>query len=314
MGGRSEAWRSWFSYITWHDGQEACKTRCSASKSLQAKAQALISSMTCNGNSNEHHRACPDIGVISVIFGAAAACAYRGRSPSSKLARPAILINGPVAYFNCPAGSRSPDRRSTHSGISASYSITIGMLVIYLRAWPLVAGTLITLGTGLGVGVPVANDPQRSTLLNWLHQNARTFGPITLTCWRRVPSVVYGLWGVFILYQTLNQQALWFCSYLLLLPGWAVLAVLVWRFNSRNYDYPHRFRGEMREVLATVPTPEKRGCARDCDQVEMIRYYRPPTRRSGITSAAMLGLGRAIGEPLPSRLVIGSARPSAIIF
>jgi ABC-type phosphate transport system permease subunit len=63
-----------------------------------------------------------------------------------------------------------------------------------------------------------------------------------------------------------------------------------------------------REVIATVPLEHKEAAlALGATRWEMIRMAVLPYSRSGITGAAMLGLGRAIGETIAVVLVIGNA-------
>jgi ABC-type phosphate transport system permease subunit len=63
-----------------------------------------------------------------------------------------------------------------------------------------------------------------------------------------------------------------------------------------------------REVMATVPVEHKEAAlALGATRWEMIRMAVLPYSRSGITGAAMLGLGRALGETIAATLVIGNA-------
>jgi ABC-type phosphate transport system permease subunit len=63
-----------------------------------------------------------------------------------------------------------------------------------------------------------------------------------------------------------------------------------------------------REVMATVPTEHKEAAlALGATRWEMIRMAVLPYSRAGITGAAMLGLGRAIGETIAATLIIGNA-------
>jgi phosphate ABC transporter permease protein PstC len=126
-----------------------------------------------------------------------------------------------------------------------------------------------------------------------------------------VPSVVYGLWGVFVLIPYLKPAEQWFSNTFSWLPfvggpvsgpnyfiAGLILAIMIVPIVS----------AVSREVLATVPLPEKEGAlALGATRWEMIRLAVLPHARAGITSAAMLGLGRAIGETIAVTLVIGSA-------
>ena len=67
-----------------------------------------------------------------------------------------------------------------------------------------------------------------------------------------------------------------------------------------------------REVMATVPPDHKEAAlALGATRWEMIRVAVLPYSRAGISGAAMLGLGRAIGETIAVTIVIGNAPRSA---
>src|SRR5438874_620348 len=63
-----------------------------------------------------------------------------------------------------------------------------------------------------------------------------------------------------------------------------------------------------REVVSTVPHDHKEAAlALGATRWEMIKIAVLPYSRSGITGAAMLGLGRAMGETIAATIVIGNA-------
>lgn len=177
-------------------------------------------------------------------------------------------------------------------------------------AWPLVAGTLITSAIALVLGVPIA---VAAALYVTELAPARLRGlfALLLDLLAAVPSVVYGLWGVFILIPKLKPIEQWFAHTFAWLPfvggpvsgpnyfiAGLILAIMIVPIVS----------AVSREVLATVPVAEKEGAlALGATRWEMIRLAVLPHSRAGITSAAMLGLGRAIGETIAVTLVIGSA-------
>jgi phosphate ABC transporter permease protein PstC len=126
-----------------------------------------------------------------------------------------------------------------------------------------------------------------------------------------VPSVVYGLWGVFVLIPKLRPAEQWFSDTFSFLPfvGGAVagpnyfiagliLAIMILPIVSAI----------SREVMATVPPENKEAAlALGATRWEMIRIAVLPYSRSGIVGGSMLGLGRAIGETIAATLVIGNA-------
>jgi phosphate ABC transporter permease protein PstC len=177
-------------------------------------------------------------------------------------------------------------------------------------AWPLVFGTLVTSAIALIVGVPIAV----ATAL-YLAELAprRVRGPLTalVDLLAAVPSVVYGLWGIFVLVPALRPAEQWFSDTFAFLPwvgGTAagpgyfvaglILAIMILPIVC----------GISRQVIATVPPELKEASlALGATRWEMIRQAVLPSARAGITAAAMLGLGRAIGETIAVTLVIGNA-------
>lgn len=177
-------------------------------------------------------------------------------------------------------------------------------------ALPLVVGTLVTAGIALVIGVPIAV-ASALYVTELCPQRAR--GPLTVMVelLAAVPSVVYGLWGVFFLIPKLKPAEQWFSDHFGFLPfiggtvagpsyfiAGLILAIMVLPIVSAI----------SREVMATVPVEHKEAAlALGATRWEMIRMAVLPYSRAGITGAAMLGLGRAIGETIAVTLVIGNA-------
>ncbi len=126
-----------------------------------------------------------------------------------------------------------------------------------------------------------------------------------------IPSVVYGLWGIFILAPWMQQTAQPFLKstmgFLPLFQGPAygvgmltagiILAIMVTPFVS----------SVTREVLAQVPRAQREAAlALGATRWEMIRMAVLPFGWSGIIGACMLGLGRALGETMAVTMVIGN--------
>lgn len=126
-----------------------------------------------------------------------------------------------------------------------------------------------------------------------------------------VPSVVYGLWGVFILLPGFLQPiAAWLSDNLGWIPIFAgpatglsffgagvVLAIMIIPIISSL----------CREVIRAVPSSEKNAAyALGATRWEMIRGAVLPRAKAGIIGAVMLGLGRALGETIAVALLVGS--------
>src|SRR3954451_3803913 len=177
-------------------------------------------------------------------------------------------------------------------------------------ALPLVVGTLVTATTALVIGVPIA---VATALFVTELCPRRLRGPLTVMVelLAAVPSVVYGLWGVYVLIPKLRPAEQWFADKFSFLPfvgghvagpgyfvAGLILAIMILPIVSAI----------TREVMATVPSDHKEAAlALGATRWEMIRTAILPYSRAGISGAAMLGLGRAIGETIAVTLVIGNA-------
>src|SRR3954466_11650213 len=177
-------------------------------------------------------------------------------------------------------------------------------------ALPLVVGTLITSAIALRIGVPVAI--ATALYITELAPN-RVRAPLTITVelLAAVPSVVYGLWGIQVLAPKLEPVEQWLSDTFSFLPlvggsvsipnyfiAGLILAIMIVPIVSAI----------SREVMATVPADHKEAAlALGATRWEMIRMAVLPYSRAGISGAAMLGLGRAIGETIAATLVIGNA-------
>jgi phosphate ABC transporter permease protein PstC len=177
-------------------------------------------------------------------------------------------------------------------------------------ALPLVVGTLITAAVALLVGVPVAV-AAALYLTELCPRRLRTPLTILIDLLAAVPSIVYGLWGVFVLIPKLRPAEQWFSDTFSFLPfvggpvagpsyfiGGLILAIMIVPIVSAI----------SRDVIATVPRDHKEAAlALGATRWEMIRMAALPYSRAGIMGAAMLGLGRAIGETIAVTLVVGNA-------
>ena len=134
-----------------------------------------------------------------------------------------------------------------------------------------------------------------------------------------IPSVVYGLWGIFVLAPFLRRYVEPALAKVLgwlpvfrgqitgigLLTGGIILAIMVTPIIS----------AVVRDVLAAVPGSQREAAlALGATKWEMIRVVLV-NGAPGITGAVILGLGRALGETMAVTMVIGN-RPviSASLF
>jgi phosphate ABC transporter permease protein PstC len=178
-------------------------------------------------------------------------------------------------------------------------------------ALPLLVGTLITSGLALLIGVPVAvATAVYATELCPLHLRAPLTVLVELLA--AVPSVVYGLWGIFFLAPKLQPAEQWVTERLSFIPfvggglvtipnifiAGLILAIMILPIVSAI----------SREVMSTVPDDHKEAAlGLGATRWEMLRIAVLPYCRSGIVGGAMLGLGRAIGETIAVTILIGDA-------
>ncbi len=181
----------------------------------------------------------------------------------------------------------------------------------HFGALPLVLGTLITAALALVIGVPVAI---AAAIYATELCPARLRAPLTVLVelLAAVPSVVYGLWGIFFLAPKLQGTEQWFADRLSFVPfvggglvtipnyfiTGLVLAIMILPIVSAI----------SREVMSTVPADHKEAAlGLGATRWEMIRIAVVPYCRAGIVGGAMLGLGRAIGETIAVTILIGDA-------
>lgn len=177
-------------------------------------------------------------------------------------------------------------------------------------ALPFIYGTLATSFLALLIGSPVALATAiflAELAPGWLK------GPISylVELLAAIPSVVYGLWGLFVLAPVLRttvQPALG--NWLGFLPlfqgpfygvgiftGGVILAIMV---------IPS-IAAVSRDVIRAVPNDQREAMlALGATRWETIRYAVLPAARSGIIGAVLLGLGRALGETMAVTMVIGN--------
>src|SRR5512132_3903519 len=177
-------------------------------------------------------------------------------------------------------------------------------------AWPLLVGTLITSVVALVIGVPVAI-AAALYITELCPRRLRQPLTILVELLAAVPSVVYGLWGIKVLAPKLKGPEQWFSDTFSFLP-----------FVGGTVSIPNYFIAGLilaimivpivsaisREVMATVPAEHREAAlALGATRWEMIRMAVLPYSRAGISGAAMLGLGRAIGETIAVTIVIGNS-------
>jgi phosphate ABC transporter permease protein PstC len=181
----------------------------------------------------------------------------------------------------------------------------------HFGALPLLIGTLITSTLALSIGVPVAVATALYTT-ELCPRRLRTPLTILVELLAAVPSVVYGLWGIFFLAPKLHGAEQFLADRLSFIPfiggglvtipnyfiTGLVLAIMILPIVSAI----------SREVMSTVPADHKEAAlGLGATRWEMIRIAVLPYCRGGIVGGAMLGLGRALGETIAVTILVGDA-------
>jgi phosphate transport system permease protein len=127
-----------------------------------------------------------------------------------------------------------------------------------------------------------------------------------------VPSVVYGLWGVFFLIPRMEGLERWMARYLDFIPlfsnpshsfGKSVFAAAV---VLAIMTLPI-IAAISREVFRQVPQGNREAAlALGATRWETIRMAVLPPSKGGVVGGVMLGLGRALGETIAVALVLGA--------
>src|SRR5215831_6566914 len=177
-------------------------------------------------------------------------------------------------------------------------------------ALPFIYGTLVSSLLSLIIAIPLAVGVAVFTTEmcpKWLR------GPLSFTTelLAAIPSVIYGLWAIFVLVPILRNYVQPFLAKTL---GWAGL------FSGPPYGIGMLAAGIIlaimiipiissitREVLSVVPQHQREAAlALGATRWEMIRVAVLRNARAGIVGAIILGLGRALGETIAVTMVIGN--------
>ncbi len=179
-------------------------------------------------------------------------------------------------------------------------------------AWPFIIGTIVSSLLALLIAAPISIGIA-IYLVEVAPKWIRTPVGFMVELLAAIPSIVYGLWGIFILApfvrnhiapiftETLGTKIPLFAgpSYGVgLLTAGIVLAIMI---------IP-TIASISREVIRTVPDSQREAAyALGATKWEVISTSVLTYARSGILGAMIIGLGRAIGETMAVTMVIGNA-------
>jgi phosphate transport system permease protein len=186
--------------------------------------------------------------------------------------------------------------------LTTNFWAYVGPLV-FGTVWAATLALLIALPLSIGIALFISHYAPR--------QLAQVLGYI-VDLLAAVPSVVFGLWGIGVLAPAAQPVFVWLNEYLGWIPFFGgtasgtgrtiltaalVLAVMILPIMTAI----------CREVFLQAPAlHEEAALALGATRWEMIRLAVLPFGRPGIVSAAMLGLGRALGETMAVAMVLSA--------
>jgi phosphate transport system permease protein len=177
-------------------------------------------------------------------------------------------------------------------------------------AFPLMFGTLLSSFIALLIAVPLSLGVA-IYLTEFAPKSVRQPVAFLIGLLAAIPSVVYGLWGIFVLIPVLRTTAFPFLKQTLgflpffqgpiygpsMLAAGIILAIMVMPY----------IMSVSREVLLAVPNTQREAAlALGATRWEAVTTAVIPYARSGLIGAIILGLGRALGETMAVTMVIGN--------
>ncbi|WP_414684828.1 phosphate ABC transporter permease subunit PstC [Methylosinus sp.] len=176
-------------------------------------------------------------------------------------------------------------------------------------------GTLVTSAIAMAIAVPLGLGIAIFLTELCPHALRRPIG-VAIELLAGIPSIIYGIWGLFVLAPFLQQHVQ---PALISLTG--DIPVLSSLFAGPPYGIGMLTAGFIlaimvlpfitsisRDVFDTVPPMLKEAASGiGCTTWEVMRYVVIPYTRVGVIGGVMLGLGRALGETMAVTFVIGNA-------
>jgi len=177
-------------------------------------------------------------------------------------------------------------------------------------AFPLIFGTLLSSLLALLIAVPLSLGVA-IYLTEFAPKMLRQPVAFVIELLAAIPSVVYGLWGIFVLMPILRKAVFPFLRDLFgflpffqgpiygpsMLAASIILAIMIMPF----------IMSVAREVLLAVPGSQREAAlALGATRWEAVVSAVVPYAKSGIIGAIILGLGRALGETMAVTMLIGN--------
>jgi phosphate transport system permease protein len=176
----------------------------------------------------------------------------------------------------------------------------------------LLFGTLVSASIAMVLAVPVGIGIALFIVLYAPRRLASALAFIT-DLLAAVPSIIFGLWGLQVLMASSEGVQRWMNDYL----GWTVVFKNTLDLYGKSLFIASLVLAIMilptvaavsREVILQVPPGHKEAAlALGATRWEMVRMAVFPFAKPGMISAAMLGLGRALGETIAVALILSAA-------
>ncbi len=195
-------------------------------------------------------------------------------------------------------------------GLSYVWGATWDPVAEIFGAWPFLYGTLVTSALALLIAVPVGLGAA-IFLAELAPRRLSDIAAFLIELLAAIPSVIYGLIGIFVLVPWIRTTLEPFLGrWLGFLPFFSgpaygvgylaagiVLAVMIVPFIT----------SVSREVLLAVPRNQREAAlSLGATRWEMVRMAVLPYARSGIAGSIFLALARALGETMAVTMVIGN--------
>ncbi|MEB3312293.1 MAG: phosphate ABC transporter permease subunit PstC [Snowella sp.] len=255
-------------------------------------------------------------------------------------------MSSPNVVSNNPIKSRSPLEKLFEQGfrwLTLSFAVGIGLILVFIAiviaieslpalqqyglgflfktdwdpvknvygALPVITGTLISALLSLLIAVPLGLGTAILLSEDFIPVNIRTVLVFLVELLAAIPSVVYGLWGIFVLIPLLKPMGFWLNGNVGwlpifstapagpgMLPAGVILAIMILPIITAI----------ARDSLASLP-PELRQASLGLGATRWETIFRVlvPAAFSGIVGGIMLALGRAMGETMAVTMIIGNS-------
>lgn len=237
-----------------------------------------------------------NISADSIFHGVVASCAI------------GIVILAILLFYELLSGAKLSIEKF---GLSFLFGSTWDPVFEIYGALPFIFGTLVSSAIALTIAVPLSLGVA-IYLAELAPVKIRDPVSFIIELIAAIPSVIIGLWGIFVLAPVMRDfimpilaNTLGFLPFfqgprfgLSMLTGGVILAIMVIPIIS----------SVSREVLLAVPdTQREAALALGATKWEMITMAVIPYARPGIFGAIILGFGRAIGETMAITMVIGNS-------